>query len=278
MFLGLILYVSTPGFRGIAEGKLWGWTNFKDWFLETVNGLSITFLKDFIYIFIIIIVLFIIISLLKIENKKKKILVLSLYILGVICFYLSMMFVRQDFLENYLYIIHFDIIVQVQIALIFAIILQIAFISEYIHMRNIILVALFGFVLYFTKENLIDIGSLILNNDTKNYVSKYSNNSLEYVLNRYKSEYVLLENINDGREIYNLDDFINPELRPNCSDCIEYIETIYNLNYDTKEQDTGSVSVEQLYEKFLNEGGKPLSQEELYKHNFNVLLKRYRKK
>jgi hypothetical protein len=274
--MGFLLYVFNPGFIDTMSGKESNFfsflDNFKDWFLEVIKSLKQTLFNDFIYIFLIIIILFIILFFLKIQNKRKKILILILYILSVIGFYLSMSFVR--FGNDHLYICHFDVIMQVQIALIFAIILQISFLSEYKYLRNIIISIICCCLLYATKGNFVDVYKLIIKNDKDNYISRYSDNNIDTILNRYKSEYILLEDIKNGKEIYNLN---KKELNPNNYLCHHYVETIYNLNYDINPQQLNIESVEQLYEKFLTEGGKVLPEEELNRHNFNVLLRKYKR-
>jgi hypothetical protein len=130
-------------------------------------------------------------------------------------------------------------------------------------------------MLYSTKGNLVDTYNLIIKNDKNNYVIKYCNNSLDDVLNKYKCEYILLENIKNGKNICNN---TNIALRPYENLSVDYITTTYNVNYEINRENSDVMSVEQLYEQFLNEGGNSLSQEELDIHDFNVLLHRYRKK
>lgn len=279
-FIGLIFYILNPGFIDTCEGKdllfFQFLSFFKEWFAEVTDGLYRIFFSDFIYIASIMFFLFIILLFLKIENKKRKMLLLILYIFGVICFYFSMSFVRMMVEDRYLYINHLDIIAEIQIALIFAIILQISFLSDYKYLKNIIIITLLGCLSYYAKENLIDTYNLIVKNNKTEYIYKYNNNLLENILNRYKCEYVLLENIKDERKIYNLGKFI--DLRPNNIDCCHYIKMVYNLDCNFSTEQTDITTAEQLYEKFLSDGGNPLSQKELSKYDFDFLLKKYRKK
>ena len=280
LIVGLLMYVLNLGFQGSAYGKKYpsyiSLAEFKAWIMEVFNDLSAAFFSDFIYIIIAIIILFIILFFVKIENKNKKTLILFYFILSVLFFYLSMSNVRSNWPEQgFLYIIHFDIITQVQIAFIFVITLQISFLSEYKYLKNILIFTLFICMLYLTKQNLVDTCNLIVKNDKNNYVAKYCNNPLDDVLKKYKCEYILLEYIKDGKIIYYN---VNSDLRPYEHLSFDYITTTYNINYEINQQKLNIATVEQLYETFLNEGGEPLSQEELDAHDFNVLLHRYRKK
>lgn len=280
LIVGMLLYFFNPGFIGTAIGKNYVsyscLSEFKTWYMEVINNLSAVFLSDFIYIVITIIILFIILFFAETENKNKKILTVFFYILSVLFFYLSMSNIRINWDgDEYLYIMHFDIITQTQIALIFAILLQISFLSGYKYLKNILISVLILCMLYSTKGNLVDMYDLIIKNDKNNYVIKYCNNSLNDILNKYKCEYILLENIKNGKNICNN---YNIALRPYEYRSFDYITTTYNVNYEINRENLDVMSVEQLYEQFLNEGGSSLSQEELDIHDFNVLLHRYRKK
>ena len=153
---------------------------------------------------------------------------------------------------------------------------QISFLSDYKYLKNILIVILFCCLLYSTKENLIDACGLIIKNDRNSYISKYYNYKPENILNRYRNEYILLENIKNGRQIYSFEK--NFRLRPCDGYSYNYMRKIYNLKYVINKKNTDIAFADELYETFLNEGGIPLSQEELDKHDFNSLLKKYKKK
>ena len=280
LYIGFFIYILNPGFWLTVQEKtipfFGSLDTFKAWFAEVINILHRTFFSDFIYIVIIIIILFLFLLFLKIENKKRKILIVSLYLTGVLFFYLSMAFARITFGNTELYLCHFDIIVQIQTALIFLIMVQISFLSDYKYLKNILIVILFCCLLYSTKENLIDACGLIIKNDRNSYISKYYNYKPENILNRYRNEYILLENIKNSRQIYSFEK--NFRLRPCDGYSYNYMRKIYNLKYVINKKNTDIAFADELYETFLNEGGIPLSQEELDKHDFNSLLKKYKKK
>lgn len=174
---------------------------------------------------------------------------------------------------SYLFLIHFDIVVQIKIALLFIIVLMLSFMAKYKYLYNTLLCIFACFFIYSTKQNFLDTYNLIKYNDTKKYISLYKNYPEELIKKRYLLEYICLETIKQKRPIVSSDTM---ELRPCDVYSYNYIHTIYNNNYAFF-KDSNINSIDKLYNKFLNTVGKPISKEELEKHNFNDLLKRYKK-
>ena len=271
--LGLIFFISNPGFTENVEAKLNIFSNFSVWVNEVITDLLITFRHDFIILFIIILVLFILISFLQIENKKEKILISFLYILGILSFYLSMAFCRRTDFYGYLYLIHFDIVFQIQIALIFIIIVLTSTIFEYKKTYNFLLLFFICCLVYTVRQNISDVFYLLTTNDKYYYRSKYYSYSDNFIKERYLSEYICLETIKQNKYIVTNEE---RETAPNISDFYSYMKKTYNIQYDIIFKESSIKSIEYLYNIFLSSNGTPISKEELEKHNFNTLLKRYR--
>ncbi len=125
MILGNILYFTNNGFIGIAhmKGTLF---DFKSTFLngikvynEFIIGLKQVFISDYIYFIIpILVIILVIIFSKRIEHKSVIIKTSICLLIGQCIFYLCLLFAGRH-IDGYLYVVHFDIILQMNIAFLF---------------------------------------------------------------------------------------------------------------------------------------------------------------
>ena len=284
--IGFILYVALPGFYNTCsdEAKLFITTcsslnELFDWLNEACNSLLTVIYNDFLIYTIAILILYLVIFKSKVELKNKKIIGITFYLIGILCFILSMLFVKRHFPgeNDYIYIAHFDIIQQIKISLMFLIT---ALISCFVNFRiifNIFRAIFFTILLCFTSMNFHDILSLLTTSNNDLYIDKYCNRDYEQKVLRYKMEYMLLEQISRNKDIYLLDNNSIFEVFP--YDCDDYIYLVYRLNYKYANKNESIIvhSIDEYYEQYLKDGNRPINNIELIKADFNKLLKKYRK-
>lgn len=265
--LGLALYVSLPGFGRTCEEKIFisfsSIQSFINWFFETVQNLEMLVIKEYLPFILITAILFCILIFSKKENKNKKITASLIYLLGILSFYFTMSLVKRHFPNaeeaDYQFLIHFDIIQQMKIALLFLISVQLSFLAEKKAVYNTITAVLLIYSITLTWNNIKDTTLLLVKKQKTEYTQKWANHTVDEYVRRYYAEKKILEAVENNEQII----LTNLDIDPNCfvDNFDVYMAKIYGISVPRN-----NVKIEST----ANDNIEPLLKEQV---NFNDLMK-----
>jgi hypothetical protein len=253
-FLGFVFYLSNPIFIFDIKTKLTaGALNSSKLQLnEIYEGLKSVFLSDFTLYILLIVILFVIASKIYREEQERKYLltILSMFIGGLI-FYFLLILPKHE-IENYLYIVHFDVILNIKILFLCIILLEIGLLFKNISFNlknNIIIFSVLFFI-------LIAELSVILILNPKNDVIYYQN---RYLAERILAYYTYQNKIPVvfSKLGYYADGY--------------YIRGLYQTDFSINDRIIKD-DLNEVYKIYLKDGGCPILEEEIKRADFQKLL------
>lgn len=251
--MGILTYFLNPNFTAHAMAKRSSFNSYFDIWAEYLSGYKSTLIHQYLPFLLIILALSIYIFItIKSEKKKRLLIVLYSILIGSFCFYTSLIFAGRHCAYNYLYIVHFDTIIQMLIVFIYIIFIGISFIQNNKVFYTVLLIllsfSLFKVDKFYRALTDYYIDGFIYNYTNEKIIAYYA----------YRNMPIITEN----------------SVKNRFSDSnTNYIRSLYNPKYDW---DINSVvykdTQEEVMEEYKKNGGKPITDEEIKKHNFNLLL------
>ena len=256
-FIGCIVYLSFPGFYFDIMAKFnAGILNYSQPYKlsEIYDALKTVFLSDFtLYIFLIVILLIITNKIYKEESERKYLLtILSMFIGGLIFYFLLILTKYES--ENFLYIKHFDVLVNIKILFSCIILLEIGLLLKKIDFSRKNKIIIFSILLIIFIAELLTI--LIQN-------PKRTNNE-DYYKSRYLSERILAYYAYQNKKTVVYSDVLIFAINP-------YVRPLYQKDYD-EDNIIFIDDLNKVYDIYLKNGGCPISEEEMNKADFQKLL------
>ena len=186
-----------------------------------------------------------------------------IYLLGILSFYFTMSLVKRHFPNaeeaDYQFLIHFDIIQQMKIALLFLISVQLSFLAEKKAVYNTITAVLLIYSITLTWNNIKDTTLLLVKKQKTEYTQKWANHTVDEYVRRYYAEKKILEAVENNEQII----LTNLDIDPNCfvDNFDVYMAKIYGISVPRN-----NVKIEST----ANDNIEPLLKEQV---NFNDLMK-----
>lgn len=269
--LGFFVYFISPDFQ--AELASRGVVKSINDYIQYWNEVHVEFINAFIRVFIfdysgyiLLAITLLILLNYKLENRVKSKLNICViaYIMGIIAFKISLFFALRHSGTGPLYVTHEDLIWQVKFAFMAIILFELSFFKNFKERMALIItiVLLFAFASikdYTSKEKCSDC-------DREEYYNRYLNE-------RYLA-YFAYKNL-DKVYLYKTDHEQNaPEILflSYAFACpFAYSENYYGKSYEL-DKIVFYINYDELYKKYLEEGGCSISPEEFKKADFNKLL------
>ena len=283
LILGMFLYYLNPGFiasakfKGIIFSLEYFISRTKEIFIEFINGYIEVFYTHFVFYVITILVLaFIIFKISSFQIKNKLMFFIFSFLISGFLFYFVLLYSgNAPSHENYdLYIFHFDLIMQMKMLFLMIILFELGIIYSDKLLFCISLVAIFVFNYNY---NLVKI------TDELFYFNKYAKKFRfieyvdalkgKYIKKIYKDRY-LLDRIYAYFNYKNIPYYIVKSNSYESSAIFiykheDYISNMYKSDFKVQGfvQNTG-----ELYDKYLENGGPIITEEEIWEANFQKIL------
>lgn len=281
---GFSLYTLLPGFHNTCDEKVFitscsSINELLKWFNDALLSIKTTFISDFWIPLLIILLLSIVVCFVNFENKNKKLSVTFFYFLGIMAFAFSMLLVKRHLdsaysEDDYIYLLHFDIIQQIKIGWFFFIYALVSMLSNKKILFNSLIITLIILVLPFTLSNFANGYKLFVKNAKEFYINKYANLGQGMAAERYKLEYIIVNRKNNGDKLYCLQDNIVHTRLFNDTYYFNEVYGFYSVNCD---DGITFYSLDDYYKSFLDDGYAPIDEADINRPDFGKLMKIRRK-